>query len=295
MLMRITLRQLMIFKAICSEKQISKAAKMMHMSTPAVSMALKELESSLGCRLFERASGGLELNAHGKVILPYANEMLSKGNELEKLFNFSEDCVKGCLVIGSSKTVGNYVLSRKIPLFKDKFPDVKIKLIIDNSLTIEKMVSEKEIDLGFIDAKPASKNLLCEQWMQDNLCIVSGHSHPLANKKFSNTLLSEQLWIFDHESSLSHIRAVQLLKSLNVYVRNDICMSTIGAIKRAIGTGIGLSVLPYIAIKEELERGELCLIDLEGWDYKRTYWSIQRESDGLSLQSNSFMNFLNNE
>ncbi|PWF61545.1 LysR family transcriptional regulator [Shewanella sp. BC20] len=293
--MRITLRQLMIFKAICIEKQISKAAKMMHMSTPAVSMALKELESSLGCRLFERASGGLELNAHGKVILPYANEMLSKGNELEKLFNFSEDGVKGCLVIGSSKTVGNYVLSRKIPLFKYKYPDVKIKLIIENSLIIERMVSEKEIDLGFIDAKPASKNLVCEQWMQDNLCIVSGQSHPLANKECSNDLLSEQLWVFDHESSLSHIRAVQLLKSLNVYVRSDICMSTIGAIKRAIGTGIGLSILPYIAIKEELERGELCLIDLEGWDYKRTYWTIQRESDGLSLQSNSFMKFLNNE
>ena len=71
-------------------------------------------------------------------------------------------------------------------------------------------------------------------------------------------------------------------------------MSTIGAIKRAIGTGIGLSVLPYVAIKEELERGELCLIDLKGWDYKRTYWSIQRESDELSLQSNIFLNFLNN-
>ena len=110
--MRITLRQLMIFKAICTERQISKAAKLMHKSTPAVSMALKELENSLGCRLFERAGGGLELNAHGKIILPYANEMLSKGNELEKLFNFAEDGVKGCLVIGSSKTVGNYVLSR---------------------------------------------------------------------------------------------------------------------------------------------------------------------------------------
>ncbi|MBW0296901.1 hypothetical protein B4P00_11725 [Shewanella xiamenensis] len=61
--MRITLRQLMIFKAICTERQISKAAKLMHMSTPAVSMALKELENSLGCRLFERAGGGLELNA----------------------------------------------------------------------------------------------------------------------------------------------------------------------------------------------------------------------------------------
>ncbi|MGI2215369.1 helix-turn-helix domain-containing protein [Shewanella oncorhynchi] len=59
--MRITLRQLMIFKAIHSERQISKAAKVLHMSTPAVSMALKELESSLGCRLFERVAGGLVL------------------------------------------------------------------------------------------------------------------------------------------------------------------------------------------------------------------------------------------
>lgn len=147
---------------------------------------------------------------------------------------------------------------------------------------------------GSFSAKPASRNLVCEQWMQDKLCIVSGCSHPVAKQACSSHILSEQLWVFDHESSLSHIRAVQLLKSLNVYVRNDICMSTIGAIKRAIGTGIGLSVLPYVAIKEELERGELCLIDLKGWDYKRTYWSIQRESDELSLQSNIFLNFLNN-
>lgn len=289
--MRITLRQLMIFKAIHSEGQISKAAKVLHMSTPAVSMALKELENSLGCRLFERVSGGLVVNAHGEIILPYANEMLCKGKELENIFSFPEHGIKGTLTIGSSKTVGNYVLSRKIPLFKSQYPDVKIKLVVDNSLVIEKMVSERELDLGFIDAKPASKNLICDHWLQDNLCIVSGATHPAASDVNTKAWLSEQLWIFDHEASLSRIRAIQLLKSLNIHVRDEICMSTIGAIKRAIGTGIGLSVLPMLAIDAELARKDLILLSVDGWDYKRTYWSIQREGEELSALSMSFLAF----
>lgn len=153
------------------------------------------------------------------------------------------------------------------------------------------MVSEKELDLGFIDAKPASKNLICEHWLQDNLCIVSGVNHPAANGLNTKSWLSEQLWIFDHESSFSRIRAIQLLKSLNIHVRDEICMSTIGSIKRAIGTGIGLSVLPLLAIDAELARKDLILLPVDGWDYKRTYWSIQREGEELSALSMSFLAF----
>lgn len=76
--MRITLKQLVIFKAIYTHGQISKAAKALHLSIPAVSMALKELEGSLGNRLFDRNANGLSINDNGKVILPYANDMLSK-------------------------------------------------------------------------------------------------------------------------------------------------------------------------------------------------------------------------
>ncbi|MGS0727687.1 LysR family transcriptional regulator, partial [Shewanella sp. 0m-11] len=152
--MRITLKQLTIFKAIHHNGQISKASKDLHMSVPAVSMALKELEGSLGSRLFDRNSNGLVINDNGKVILPYANEMLSKGMQLEQMFCDQSNGIRGSLKVGSSKTAGNYVLSRKIPLFKKEFPWVDIKLVIGNSITIEQMVSEKEFDLGFIDAKP---------------------------------------------------------------------------------------------------------------------------------------------
>ncbi|WP_244859182.1 LysR family transcriptional regulator [Shewanella dokdonensis] len=84
--MKVTLKQLLVFKTIYQEGQISKAAKQLHMSVPAVSMALKELESILESRLFERTGSGLLLNQQGELLLPYANEMLTTGEQLEQVF-----------------------------------------------------------------------------------------------------------------------------------------------------------------------------------------------------------------
>lgn len=293
--MKITLKQLTIFKAIHNDGQISKAAKTLHMSVPAVSMALKELEGSLGSRLFDRNSNGLAINDNGKVILPYANEMLSKGMQLEQMFSERFNGISGSLRVGSSKTAGNYVLSRKIPQFKKQFPSVEIKLIIANSITIEKMVSEKELDLGFIDAKPGSQNLKSERWLKDKICIVAGKSNPLANQSISSSSLTKALWVLDEASSISRFRAVQLLKSANISIEQELTMTSMGAIKRAIGTGIGLSVLPWLAVVEEIKRGELVELNLPDWQHHRNYWSVIRDDEPLSELASKFLAFCNVE
>ena len=289
--MRITLKQLTIFKAIHHCGQISKAAKDLHMSVPAVSMALKELEGSLGSRLFDRNSNGLVINDNGKVILPYANEMLSKGMQLEQMFSEQSNGIRGSLKVGSSKTAGNYVLSRKIPLFKKEFPSVDIKLVVANSITIEQMVSEKELDLGFIDAKPGSQNLKSTKWLKDKICIVTGRTNPIAAEPISAERLSQELWVLDETNSISRIRAVQLLKSAKVNIEQELTMTTMGAIKRAIGTGIGVSILPWLAVVEEVERGELVELDLACWDHQRQYWSITRENEALGELASKFLAF----
>ena len=241
--MKITLKQLTIFKAIHDNGQISKAAQQLHMSVPAVSMALKELESSLGTRLFERGSNGLSINDNGEVILPYANEMLSKGTQLEQMFA-ERNAVGGTIKVGSSKTAGNYILSRKIPQFKKLHPLVDIKLVINNSLTIEKMVSEKELDLGFVDAKPGLNNLQYQQWLKDKICLVTSCDNPILDETITAELLSVQLWVMDSTLSVSRPRNTQLLRSARITINHELSMNTKGAIKRAIGTGIGVSVLP---------------------------------------------------
>ena len=293
--MRITLKQLTIFKAIHHSGQISKAAKDLHMSVPAVSMALKELEGSLGSRLFERNSNGLVINDNGKVILPYANEMLSKGMQLEQMFSEQSNGIRGSLKVGSSKTAGNYVLSRKIPLFKKEFPSVDIKLVVSNSITIEQMVSEKELDLGFIDAKPGSQNLNSTKWLKDKICIVTGRTNPIVAEPISAQRLSQELWVLDEANSISRIRAVQLLKSAKVNIEQELTMTTMGAIKRAIGTGIGVSILPWLAVVEEVERGELIELDLPCWDHQRQYWAITRENEALGELASKFLAFCNTD
>ncbi|MCL1146148.1 LysR substrate-binding domain-containing protein [Shewanella sp. 10N.261.52.F9] len=293
--MRITLKQLTIFKAIHHSGQISKAAKDLHMSVPAVSMALKDLEGSLGSRLFDRNSNGLVINDNGKVILPYANEMLSKGMQLEQMFSEQSNGIRGSLKVGSSKTAGNYVLSRKIPLFKKEFPSVDIKLVVGNSITIEQMVSEKELDLGFIDAKPGSQNLNSTKWLKDKICIVTARTNPIAAEPISAERLSQELWVLDETNSISRIRAVQLLKSAKVNIEQELTMTTMGAIKRAIGTGIGVSVLPWLAVVEEVERGELIELDLPCWDHQRQYWAITRENEALGELASKFLAFCNTD
>ena len=290
--MKITLKQLTIFKAIHDNGQISKAAQQLHMSTPAVSMALKELESSLGTRLFERSSNGLSINDNGEVILPYANEMLSKGTQLEQMFA-ERNAVGGTIKVGSSKTAGNYILSRKIPQFKKLHPLVDIKLVINNSLTIEKMVSEKELDLGFVDAKPGLNNLQYDQWIKDKICLVTSCDNPILEETITPKLLSEQLWVMDSTMSVSRLRNTQLLRSAKITINNELSMNTMGAIKRAIGTGIGVSVLPFLAVKEEIRRGEIVELQLPGWDFNRNYWSIRRNDETLSSLLEEFIRFCN--
>lgn len=288
--MKITLKQLTIFKAINECGQISKAAKQLHISIPAVSMALKDLESTLGSRLFERSSNGLTINENGAVILPYANEMLSKGMQLEQCFN-ETGTVRGLIRVGCSKTAGNYVLSRKIPLFKQSHPCVDIKLTIAHSVEIEKLVSEKALDLGFVDAKPGLTNLQYQPWIKDKLCIVTGTNNPLVSENITPELLSEELWIMDETISVSRIRNIQLLKSCKVTINNELTMNTMGAIKRALGTGVGVSVLPYIAIKEEIEQGTLRQLTLADWDFSRHYWSIFCNDKHASTLINEFIDF----
>ncbi|MBO2671902.1 LysR family transcriptional regulator [Shewanella algae] len=290
--MKITLKQLLVFKCIHAEGQISRAARKLHMSVPAVSMALKELESALGCRLFERSATGLLLNPQGELLLPYANGMLASEQQVQQLFHASASGVCGTLTVGASKTAGNYVLSRRLPVFHQCFPATGIRLMIKDSSHIERMVSERELDLGFVDAKPSLANLCCEPWLRDRICIVCGADNPLAKEVVDTERLSREVWYLDESATVARVRAMQLLHSVGIVPSQTITMGTLGAIKRATATGYGVSILPFMAIDAELERGDLVELELPGWDFERNYWVIRRAEEVLAPLPANFLEFM---
>ncbi|MBY5920070.1 LysR family transcriptional regulator [Ferrimonas balearica] len=255
--MRITLKQLAVFKAICDNRQLSKAARQLHLSVPAVSMNLKELESSLEAKLLERTPHGLVLTDAGNLALQQANTILKQTQQLEGLFKDRSRGLGGSLSIGANKTSGNYVLSRKLPRFKTLYPSVNTRLKIGSSADVEAMVERNELDMAFVGQKPRDKGISYRCWRHDRLCIVAAPGHKLAHRAATPADLTAATWILDEEDSATRIESLNLLKSLGVSVQDEIIMNTMGAIKRAVSTGLGLSILPLLAVDAELERGDL--------------------------------------
>ncbi|WP_028112146.1 LysR family transcriptional regulator [Ferrimonas kyonanensis] len=277
--MRITLKQLTVFKAICDGRQLSKAARQLHLSVPAVSMSLKELESSLGARLFERTASGLVITDSGTLVLTYANTVLNKVQQLEKLFKEQAQGIGGTLSIGANKTSGNYVLSKKLPHFKMLYPSVNTRLKILSSTAIEELVTQNELDLAFIGRPPKSKDLEFIRWRSDRLCVVAAPGHKLAHRPATAADLSAATWILDEEDSATRIESLHLLKGLGVTVQDEIIMNTMGAIKRAVGTGLGLSVLPLLSVDAELERGELVEVATDTETQSRHIYVIYKQAN----------------
>ncbi|GGI87605.1 LysR family transcriptional regulator [Shewanella gelidii] len=261
--MHITLKQLSVLKVVAESGQISKAARQLHLSVPAVSMTLKELESSLDTRLFERTSTGLVITESGNLVLVYANTILSKVNQLKKLFHERATGLGGTLRIGANKTSGNYVLSKRLPYFKTLYPSIDVSLKILSSTAIEDMVMKNELDLAVIGNMPTSHELEYIQWRSDRLCMVASPSHKFARRKPTVSDLCSATWIMDEQGSNTRTQALSLLRSADIHIHDEIIMNTMGALKRGIGTGLGLGILPLLSVDAELERGDLQEIDFD--------------------------------
>jgi len=281
--MHITLKQLSVLKVVAKSGQISKAARQLHLSVPAVSMTLKELESSLDKRLFERTSTGLVITESGNLALIYANTILSNVNQLKKLFTDQATGLGGTLRVGANKTSGNYLLSKRLPYFKTLYPSVNISLKILSSAVIEDMVLKNELDLAVIGRTPSSNELDYIQWRSDRLCMVGSPSHKLARRKPTVADLSASTWIMDEESSNTRSQALHILRGAGVHIHDEIVMNTMGAIKRGIGTGLGLGILPLLSIDAELERGDLQEIDFEVEPNSRYLYIIYKPEQFNSL------------
>lgn len=286
--MRMTLRQLAVFRTAYETLQVSKTARLMAMSVSAVSQSLKDLEGDLGVALFERTSTGLKSTPAAKTLFPYATLILDKAQEAETLFANLSSGQAGTLTIGSNRNFGIYVLSRRLPIFKSAMPAVNTVLKIDDNSLVEQGVLENRFDVGFISGPPASTELKSFPCFEDRRSIVAGIASPFAAARASPEQLSESTWVLDDEER-EREETLKWLREKGIEPQNYLVMSTMGAIKRAIGTGLGLGSLPYLAVREEIARGEMVEILRPEYDtapdiHKHRIYAVFKEDRSAVLR-----------
>lgn len=268
-----TLRHLRIFVAVYQEMSITKASNKLHLAQPSVSLAIRELEDFYHIRLFDRINRRIFVTEKGEAFYDYASHIIDLFDEMENSM-ISPDMPLG-ISIGSSITIGNYIVPKAIAEFHKKYSSCEVKVTIQNSQKIVQAVLKNELDLGLVEDKVQHEQLEAIPFMQDELYFVCGKNHPLA---VENSLTLEDICgypLFMRESgSASREITDGLLKSHQL--RAKILWESVSnqALIRAVESDQGITVLSGKLIEEEVKRGSIVILPLHPDAFLRNFTLI---------------------
>lgn len=282
-----TMRHLNIFVTVCQQNSITKAAKKLYLSQPAVSIAVKELEDYYQVQLFERYGHKIYLTEVGKKTYDYAVHIASLFDEMESAIGDWGE--KGKIRIGASITIGNYLMPGYIKRYKERYPQVTPIVTINSSDLIEQMILSNEIDVGLIEGMVHSDNIMSLPFLEDTLVIICGCENLLLKKKAVKIQdLKEQDLLLREKNSGTR----ELIDS--VFALHDIIITPVWeststhAIIDAVSMEIGISILPLRLVQEAVAEGKVKILSAKGVEFKRQFHFVYHKNKYLSENIQNF-------
>ena len=291
---KMTIRHMKIFCSICeNDYNTTKAADKLHMTQPAVSLALKELEQYYGISLFDRIGKKLHITEAGKHFLQYAVHISSLFDEMETgLRNWDSH---GIIRVGASITIGSQFLPSYVKVFSHLSPNTEVRVIIEPSEQLEKKILSNELDFALIEGNVHEESILCEPYMEDYLSVIcsatgiwkQGQHISIEEFKKQNFLLREPgsgtRDFFEHVIAKAGFSVKPTWEA----------MSTT-ALVNAVINGFGISVLPHRMIISPLELKRVITITVDGLDFRRNFHIIYHKNKYITNSAKMFMDICRN-
>lgn len=260
-------RRLQVFYTVAKLLSFTKAAETLHMTQPAVTFQVRQLEEHFNTRLFDRTHNRVALTEAGRKCYEYAEEIFDRYAEMENSVKELTGNASGALTLGASTTIAEYMLPSLFSGFTRKYPDIQLRLKVSNTEGIVSMIENSMIDLGIVEGPVTNKNLLVEVCRVDHLVVIVPTGHELAKQKFvSMDKLMRYPFICREEGSgtrdviLKHMTEMGLDKNnLNICLE----LGSPESIKGAVEVGMGVSIVSSVTIEKELKLGTLNKVDLE--------------------------------
>lgn len=249
-------RRLQVFFMVAKVLSFTKEAETLHMTQPAVTFQVKQLEEFFNTRLFDRTHNKISLTEAGKVVYGYSELILEQYEQMNNEVKELTGEVAGSLLIGASTTIAEYMLPSLLGAFKKQFSDVNIRLQVGNTDAIVAMIENNMIDLGVVEAPVYNKNLEVEVCRLDEMVLIVATDHPLANyKKISISEMRKYPYISREEGSGSravidfYIKEQGLSYSdLNVEME----LGSPESVKMAVESSVGIAIVSKTTLKKEL-------------------------------------------
>ncbi len=271
--MRITLRQMELFLEVAKIGHLTQVAKKFGLSQSAVSMSLKELESILGCKLFERVQKKLVLNEKGRAFYSEIEPLIYKLKDIETEFMSQEN--KGKLIIGASTTIADYIMPQIVSEYMEEYPQVKIQLRIGNTQEITAMAEAGEIDVGYIEGEVASPQCQISPMGKDELVVITADRNLAQRREYYIDTILDKKWVLREEGSGTKSEFIKKIGKfagdLNIYLELRHTEAIINVLKEVPQS---LSCVSRIAVKDRIEKGDLYTVRIKGFDFSRDFYQI---------------------
>ncbi|KKM12023.1 hypothetical protein SY88_05775 [Clostridiales bacterium PH28_bin88] len=271
----------------------SRAAEVLYVSQPALSRQVAALEQEMGLELLVRHGKGVVLTEAGRRLYEYAERIFGLLSEAAQVMGEFKSLGTGELSLGASSTIGNYILPGIIAEYLKRHPGIDVHLSVGNSEEIEKRITSRQVDLGFVAGPLSATGMYAEQFLEDELVLVAKPSHPLAQQKgIPLPALAGETFLFREPGSASRGTTERHLASHGFSPAKTFVLGDTEAIKRAVAGGMGVAFLSHTTVNIELQNEILVELDGPQLSIPRPLFTVYPKDARLSPAALAFLSLL---
>ena len=292
--MQLSFRQFEVFLAVARAKSFRGAADALHLSQPALSQHVAELERELKARLFDRLGRSVALTEAGRILEDHALRIFATLTSARETIAELGGLKRGSLLVGASTTPGIYVLPAVVASFQRRYPGITLSLQIANSRVIEERIRGSELDLGVVGGHALHPGEEClASGLLDELVLIVAAAHPWARRReIAPALLTDQRLLIREEGSATRQVAERALQHAGVRWGASMELGHTEAIKQAVIAGLGVALVSVHAVRGEIASGRLHALRLKKVRIRRHFHVIHNEARALSASARAFLDLL---
>ena len=290
--MNVTFRQLQVFEAVARHLSYTRAAEALHLTQPAVSMQIRQLEEAAGVALFAQHGKKISLTPAGEELRHYSRQIQQLLRDASDALEAHRTLQRGRLAVTVASTA-NHFAARLIGEFSKAHPGVTITLDVTNRERLLAQLENNEPDLVIMGEPPQGLDLTSERLMENPLVLVASPGHALAGRRrIPLAEVSREQFVVRESGSGTRNAIERFLQAHGLSLAGTLEMSSNEAIKHAVEAGLGLGIVSRHTIELELAAGRLVVLDVEGFPILRHWHIVTRRGKRLSPIARAFRDFL---
>lgn len=283
------INQLEVLIAVAQEKGFSRAAERLHRTQPAISQAIRRLETEIGEPLFDRSSNDGTMTATGRVLFGHAQQILNLRHRAHAAIKELKGLQRGKLSLSANEYTVMYLLPI-LPVFRARHPHIKIEVKRSLASRISSEILARETEIGIVSFKPNDPSVAAVPVLTDELALIVPLTHPLAAKQVVSVReLGAESFIAHNVPSPYREKVVRTFEKYRTPLNISLEMPTLEAIKRFVEDGMGVALIPKLAAQAEIARGQVASLTVREMKLERRLYLVYRKGATLSHAARAFL------